>query len=131
MKTTDYKFSDPYIKESIFTLNEEFNRKKGNGIRIKTTAHAYTDYKSGQNENFAVGGLTIQIGEESSDTPFFAKVTMEAEFSWENKNEDEVKDFFKVNVPSLLTGYIRPIITFLTANSPYAPFHLEFINFAE
>lgn len=131
MKSSEYQFKHPYIKESLFRINEGFKQTEPGNINIVTRTNQYTSYKEGQSQNSAICGLTIQIGEVSENAPFFAKVTMEAKFSWENKTEEEISNFMKVNVPTLLTGYIRPIITFLTANSPYPPFDLGFINFTE
>lgn len=131
MKTTDYKFSNPYIKESVFVLNDEFNNEQNNGITIRTTTSSYTSYQPEQADNSAICGLTVCVGERGDGSPFYAKVTMEAMFSWDNKTVEELNTFFSVNAPTLLTGYIRPVLTYLTANSPYPPFHLSFINFAE
>lgn len=131
MKNTDYHFSNPYIKESIFYVNDGFISEQPDTLSVKASVSAYTSYTDEQEENCAIGGLTIQVGTRDNNTPFFAKITMEANFSWENKTINDIKNFFKVNAPTLLAGYARPIIVFLTANSPYPPFHLEFINFAE
>lgn len=132
MKRSDYSFEQPYIKESIFKTNDCFvNSAKPEPISMNTKASSYTSYQDGQKEEYATCGLTIEIGEESEKSPFYVKVTMEAVFSWCDKEKRDIEMFLKVNVPSLLTGYIRPIITFLTSNSPYPPFHLSFINFNE
>lgn len=132
MKRSDYNFNQPYIKESLFRINNGFKNLNGsNTISMQTKANTYTSYQEGQEEEFAVCGLTVEVGDEKDEFPFFVKVTMEAKFSWHSKTKEEVEAFLKVNAPSLLTGYIRPIITFLTSNSPYPPFNLSFINFSE
>lgn len=131
MKKSDYSFTQPYIKESFFKLNTGFQKNPIDSIGLSTKVKFYTDYQSGENNNFSVCGLIVEVGEESEELPFFVKVVMEAEFSWKDKTEKEIDRFLKVNAPSLLAGYIRPIITFLTANSPYSPFNLSFINFSE
>ena len=131
MKRSDFNFNQPYIKECFFKLNNEFKATDDN-INLSTNIETYNSFEPNEKNDSAMCGLIVEIGEESPQSPFFVKINIEAIFSWDDsKSESEITDFFKVNAPSLLVGYARPIITYLTANSPYPPFNLSFINFTE
>lgn len=129
MKKSDFKFKNPYIKESIFKLNEGYTHQET--TTIKTNIRPYHNYIPEADKPSAICGLVLEVGTETPESPFYIRLVMEALFAWENKEDGEIHSFLNINAPSLLAGYARPIIAFLTANSPYPPFHLSFINFKE
>ena len=55
-----------------------------------------------------------------------------AEFRWpDSLNVEMVEKLLNQNAPSLLLGYLRPIISQITAASPYNAYNLPFIDFSE
>lgn len=57
---------------------------------------------------------------------------MEAIFTWENNlDPNMVKKLLKVNAPSLLLGYMRPLISNITNSSQYPTFNIPFLDMQE
>ena len=55
-----------------------------------------------------------------------------AEFRWpDSLNMGMIEKLLNQNAPSLLLGYLRPIISQITAASPYNAYNLPFIDFSE
>lgn len=131
MKNSEYNFSQPYIKESFFKVNPDFVGNEDQPITLCTKVNVYNNYQYGSNDNSAICGLNVEVGEETGNAPFYVRINMESEFSWKDKDQNEIRKFLSVNAPSLIIGYARPIITFLTSNSQFPPFNLAFINFKD
>ena len=66
----------------------------------------------------------------TSDVPYFLRVSMESTFSWDEMLDFSVEDFLKVNAPSLLLSFIRPVVAELTGLSEYKQQYLPFIDFS-
>ncbi len=130
MKNTSYQFSQPYIVNSIFRTNENFDAGAKQSIEISTKPEKIIK-RSKDNPLLATVGLTITIGEESKKSPFYLKLTMCADFTWEDKSDEEVNKFLSINAPALIVGYMRPIIALITSNSKFPTFNIPFINFVK
>lgn len=129
MKKSEFQFSNPYIKESVFKLNDNFKFNNDELIKMTTDVKLYEVFVNKENR-CAKTGIEVAVGEESSEYPFFINIKMEAEFMWTDTIKMDIDELLKINAPSLLLGYVRPIVSLLTANSPYTAYHLPFINFA-
>ena len=73
--------------------------------------------------------VNLVIGDRTPKEPFFIDVTMQSKFKWHEDLDGKINGMLRINAPSLLIAYIRPIISSLTASSPYPSYYLPFINF--
>jgi preprotein translocase subunit SecB len=83
-----------------------------------------------ENTNEAEVTLKLELGERGETSPFFLTAMEAARFRWNESLEgDMVNKLLNQNAPSLLLSYIRPIVTQITAASPYDAYNIPFINF--
>ncbi len=128
MKDSFFQFTDPRMTVLIFHVNQEFNVEDDTEIKIPT--NMTTNISKVADDNFAIVELSIEIGEESSRSPFFCAVKMSANFKWENTDRD-INALLSQNAPALLLSYARPIISNVTSSSPFPTFNLPFMDFTE
>ena len=88
----------------------------------------------GNSDNEVIVCLTLRINCDEQNNfhdnaPFGIEVAYAAQFTWDNEVEEKQKQtFLAINAPTLLLSYIRPIVTQLTACSPYPEYHVPFID---
>lgn len=83
-----------------------------------------------ENASEAVVSLRIEIGEPGELVPFHICATESAGFRWEaDLQEANVDNLLNQNAPALLLSYLRPVITQITAASPYEAYNIPFVNF--
>lgn len=74
--------------------------------------------------------LTFETDADSRNIPYRIRAIEEANFRWDNSLDKELVDqLLKQNAPSLLMGYLRPIISQVTSSSKYGAYNIPFINF--
>ena len=68
-----------------------------------------------------------------NDQPFALKCTVEAEFEWSEKiqNDGKIDVLLEKNAQALLIGYLRPIVANITNVSKFPAYNLPFINLNE
>jgi len=121
-----FQFDNPVLIESVFFEN----------LAYKNDFSEIGQLTFKINKIGAPVVLTLTTSEKmelDEDTPCFIRVTMRANFVWnENDFSDESVDkLLSVNAPSLLLGYIRPKIVSLTQDSDLPTQQVPFINFSE
>lgn len=126
IKKSGFQFSNPETKELIFKKNQDFNKKKYKGLPI-----SYNIESSEIEDNSAELSLIVEIGMEGQETPFYLKMTISSEFSWEEEVENISKKLLKQNAVTLLMGYARPLIAHLTVDAGYKPLNLPFVDLRE
>ena len=113
-----------------FCINEEFESSQDKEVKIAVNMGVQIDRSA--TDNNARVSLTLEIGKKDSEDPFYVCATEMAEFRWsEALNNEMVEKMLNQNAPSLLLGYLRPIISQITAASPYNAYNLPFIDFSE
>ena len=129
MKESNFQFTDPSLVSMNFQENMEFSIEKGKEIEIQTSL-SVSNTKVSDNE--AVVELKINLGDESTHSPFYLEAVFAAKFKWISEMEDsKVELFLKQNAPALLLSYARPIISMTTNASHFPAYNIPFINFAE
>jgi len=112
-----------------FCINEEFESSQDKEVKIAVNMGVQIDRSA--TDNNARVSLTLEIGKKDSEDPFYVCATEMAEFRWsEALNNEMVEKMLNQNAPSLLLGYLRPIISQITAASPYSAYNLPFIDFS-
>lgn len=132
-----FQFDNPTLIESVFFENLSYNGDLTNIGQLKFKLQKNNGQKQKVSKN-RVGipvFLTVTTSDEmklTDDTPCFIRMTMRANFVWEDKqfSKKEISSFLSINAPSLLLGYIRPKITDITENSDITTQHIPFIDFS-
>ena len=124
-----FQFSNPSLTKMEFCINEEFESSQDKEVKIAVNMGVQIDRSA--TENNARVSLTLEIGKKDSEDPFYVCATEMAEFRWlKALNNEMVEKMLNQNAPSLLLGYLRPIISQITAASPYNAYNLPFIDFS-
>ena len=87
-----------------------------------------TNIRDNPEGNEAFISVKVTIGDKVTN-PFLLTAEMGAHFSW-NSSEDEemIHDLKKMNAPSLLISYIRPIVTVVTSASRFPALNIPFLD---
>ena len=113
-----FQFSNPSLTKMEFCINEDF--ENGRDKEVKMAVNMGIQIDRSKVDNSAKVSLTLEIGKKG------------AEFRWpDSLNMGMIEKLLNQNAPSLLLGYLRPIISQITAASPYNAYNLPFIDFSE
>lgn len=121
-----FQFTNPSLTSLEFRSNDEF-AKSSEEISIQINMSVSVQKSETQRE--ARVALTLELGEEGKDIPFFIKAVEEANFRWNETVDERVEALLNQNAPALLLSYLRPIVTQITAASPFEAFDIPFMNF--
>ena len=125
-----FQFTNPILTDLEIHLNEGFNGKNNEEVKMITNMSFKVFQK--ENINEATVSLTVEIGEINDNTPFYIKSKEEADFKWDENIDDIMLDkLLNQNAPSLLLAYLRPIIAQVTNASKYGVYNIPFINFTK
>lgn len=123
MKKSAFQFKDPQLINLIFSINDSFDNELFEDIDLKSK----TEICKADDENIAFVELNLKIGDESA--PFIIEITMGSHFKWDTSINKDIDMFLSYNAPALLLGYMRPIVSLITAKSKYPEFNIPFIDF--
>ena len=129
MQKSNFQFKTPLLTNVDFTLSDDYNSTETSiNLKSEFSAQVYKDLE----EKTAYERLDVILGDTTSGQPFYLKVTMEAEFTWEHDiAEDDLNKLLSQNAPSVLLSYARPIVANLTSSSPYPTYNIPFMNFTK
>lgn len=127
---SSFQFSNPTLKYLEFGLNDKFDCQQNREVKIGIKLSIHVNRKIEAND--AEVELELHLGEKGMDAPFYVSAKEAASFRWEpDMNEEFVDSLLKLNAPSLLISYLRPIIAQVTAATPYNAYNIPFINFMD
>ena len=128
MKESAFQFQNPKVKSIEFRISETYNpnQKFNFANRFDTKITRYSD-----DSKHALVELIVKIGEEGSENPpFSVLMIIGAMFKWDEGYDDgTISRLLSINAPTLLLGYARPIIAYITSTSGFASYNIPFINF--
>jgi len=122
---SNFQYTTPRIRNFNYSINSSFEDGE---LEVRLQHRKRIERKS---ENEAYVELNMKISADAEVSPFEIDYTVFANFKWENMPEDKVKVFLNRTAPSLLVGYIRPIIAMFTNSSGFQPFNLPLIDFTK
>lgn len=135
MEQSSFQFSNPNVSRLELT---RFDVPPGITDLLLETTFKVRNQKL--TENTAVVSLKIEINNPDvikmtedvlDNLPFSLDLVIESEFNWdESIDEDLVNILLKVNAPSLLLSYARPIIQSTTGMTNYPPVMIPFFDFS-
>ena len=128
-KESDFQFTNPVLTGLEYVITPDFDDNDNKTVQIGTNISVEV-HKTG--ERTAVVKLIVEIGEKSKDMPFWLKASEKANFRWNPEIDDDTSDvLLRQNAPSLLLGYLRVIVSQVTAVSVYGAYNIPFINFTQ
>lgn len=127
MKNSVLQFKNPQLTKLIFEINPNY---VVNNQQINIKKEFKTNIIHLQ-ENEDIVEFTIIIGTNDNTSPFYIEATESAIFKFNGSDETAKNNLLKCNAPAVLLGYLRPIISTITALSPYSAYNLPLIDFTE
>lgn len=129
MQKSIFQFSNPCLKELQFLVNPDYKSEEDEPIELSVMMERKA--KREKNEKEAYVDLSVTIGDKEN-APFWIYVTEGAKFRWSEEMDDtKVEKFLAQNASALLLGYIRPIVSSITAASKYSAYNIPFVDFTK
>jgi len=134
MERSLFHFSNPKLVEMHFSFNEDYKWNDAPQGKIELETPIGVSFSTPDEDSIVAREvyiyLTVNVGERGSSFPYYASITMGADFTWDDGlSEDMVRAMLSRNAPSLLLGYARPYIAQITAASPVGAVHIPFMKF--
>lgn len=128
MRESKFQFINPHLEEIYFAENPGFDVNEtepgmNNSFQIQV--------KRSKEFNRAKVELTLESHADNEKTPFTLRVRVAADFRWDDLEEKHIDAMLKVNAPSLLLGYMRPIVASVTNVSKFPVYNLPFMDFTK
>ncbi|WP_445622292.1 protein-export chaperone SecB [Lacticaseibacillus paracasei] len=132
-----FRFTNPMLLESIYMANPNYDGDMGSvgSTNFKINVLTSPTEKQANGKLVATVSESLMTSEnidQSKATPFYLRVTMSAKFEWSEDDvpKDQASLFLKINAPSFLLSYIRPVVANLTEQAAIQTQHIPFIDFA-
>ena len=125
-----FQYKKPYLQKVDYLINKEFDPKGKSSVEIQVNMSVELNKDSELSE--ATVALHVEIGEKDERSPYYIAVTEEARFKWDSGlTEEQIDRLLNQNAPTLLLSYIRPLVSQVTASSPYGAYDIPFMNFTD
>ena len=125
-----FQFINPELESIEFCINDEFDKES---VDINTSLSVMIENNDCDDidcDTFAKVYLQAIIGDKTDDVPFYINVVISSVFRWK-ENVEDIKSLLKINAPTLLLSYLRPIISNITGWSKFPAYNMPFVNMAE
>ena len=132
MTESNFRFNPPYLTAMDFIINQSYQREKNEVVPV--ALYLQTNVNRNPEAPDAKVELTVKlnhddIGNSVPDAPFWITVSYSSKFAWENVIPEEmVERFLRVNAPTVLLSYIRPLVAQITSSSPFPTYNIPFLN---
>lgn len=134
-----FQFSNPVLSKLNYSINEGFDGSIPREIEIKMEFSSQV-MRDDKNRN-AIVSLTCKIGEPDENAPFYIEAEEQAHYRWGCDSEGKLVDgalppnevidsLLKKNAPTLLLSYLRPMVSTITAASPFGTYNIPFMDFS-
>lgn len=135
MKVSEFQYANPHLTEMVFMENPNFVMNKEEVEMVRSITSNIKKLEG----NHAMISVSLTLGDHEdledfeNDQPFWLKCTVEAEFEWSEKiqNDGKIDILLEKNAQALLIGYLRPIVANITNVSKFPVYNLPFINLNE
>ncbi|MCI6730290.1 MAG: protein-export chaperone SecB [Candidatus Faecousia sp.] len=131
MEKSAFQFTNPRLERLEFVVHEGFQKTGNLNMDIKLSVHTQRFQNSdGTPSNQATVMITLAIGSKDDTSPFYMEADEAANFKWEEAAFDDaqIELLLKQNGAALLVSYLRPILSGITAASPYPAYNLPYLN---
>lgn len=136
MEISKLSLKRTFLDQCVFYVNDGFKTKakqlkSSDKVRIPLRP-AVSVKKINNKENLFYVILKMKIGEKSDEVPFYIEIVMRSIAQIEKDlSEEEKKQDLTVRAPGVLLGYIRTIVSTLTAYSQYVKYDIPDIDFSK
>lgn len=128
MEKSKFKFKTPELKSVSFLESPDFSEQEYDGMLFE----GKTEIARVKDKNLAKVTLKVKIGDVGNAYPFLINVEMTSLFAWDNDVDEKLIDeLLRVNAPSLILSYIRPLVSIITGNSRFSAFNIPFMNMGD
>lgn len=130
MEKSQFQFTNPFLRKLILQPNNKFSPKEDEAISVPTEFNVQIG-KDDVNPTATVL-LSFKMGRDSAVLPFLLEAEMVATFRWDTSLETDIVDaLLSRNAPSLLLGYLRPIISNITLAAGLPAYNIPFMDFTK
>ena len=117
------QFDNPCITEFNFHVNSNVTETK------QMTASYTVTQNRAQNADACLLQLKVNIGEDSSVSPFTIEAAIQSVFEWNaSLTDDQLDKLLSENAVALLISYLRPMISHMTVDAGFPPLILPFFD---
>ena len=129
MIVSEFQFKKPVLTKMHFDTNPNCME---NGKTVFEN-RLDIDVKRKEDAPSALVTINLFIKSKDDDAPFSIECAMSSEFQWNKDAFDEntINGLLKINAPSLLLGYLRPIVSQITNLSQFPSYDIPFYNFID
>lgn len=121
---SNFQFVKPYLQRLDYKVNETFVDTDGDVVQMENKFDIGVE-----RINHSRAKVTLKVLVEGKETgPFSINSEIASEFEWDDIEEEHLEKLLTLNAPSLLLGFLRPIIANLTGQSMYETYYLPYIN---
>lgn len=129
VKKSKFQFTAPEITKFDFSFKDGFE-KESFMVKIERNV-TVDDLDEGENEEKTkLVTLNIMI-RDTEESLFYIHASLRAVFKSRVSDKGMEEVLFKINAPSTLLSYLRPMVSFLTAKTPLGSYDIPFLDFSE
>ena len=125
MKESKFKFMTPRLLSIGFSINMDFDQDEYKNMVLSSKT------KVNRRDTEASVTLEFEIGDDKNSSPFHIVAVMQTVIKWEDNSIENIDAILSANAPSLLLSYLRPIVSNITASSPYNAYEIPYMDFTE
>lgn len=122
-KNSPFQYKTPQILAFDYHANPDFPEKKWT-IRIN---HQKEIIRMSQNQ--ARVTLYMEISNDGEEELFSVKFSVSSTFVWGSISEEIINSLLNRTAPSLLLGYVRPLVAMFTNSSGMGSYNIPLIDF--
>ena len=131
MEKSNFQFTNPILTRLEFETHNNFEKNGQVNIGINLSV----DIQREEIDNHIFGNaarvsVTLRVGAKDESAPFYIEADEEANFRWREDvfGEKDIETLLRQNAVALLISYLRPIVSGITASSPYPAYNLPYID---
>lgn len=131
MEESAFQFTNPRLERLEFAIHPGFQKADNINLDIHVSVQRQMlNNDNGMPSNQANVKVTLTIGSRDDTTPFYIEADETANFRWKEAAFDDAKveQLLEQNGVALLISYLRPIISSITAASPYPAYNLPYLD---
>ena len=127
MQESKFEFKTPYLVESRFEVNYEYD----SDLPTNISQNFETEVAMNDDKTHAIVSLMLILSSDENK-PFDLQLKYISEFKWnEGMEESMYLELLRVNAPTLLLSYMRPMVAALTSASPLPTYQIPFMDFTD
>lgn len=129
MEKSQFQFTNPTLQMLNLRHNKEFCPSAEERIPVETSFSVQVG-RNDADSTSAMVVLQFSMGKDQPAFPFTLEAEMVGHFKWDEcLNPEMVNNLLSQNAPSLLLGYLRPIVSNIVLSAGFPPYTIPFMDF--